>query len=371
MRVGVPAEIKDQEHRVGLTPASVRELAARGHEVLVQSGAGAGIGMSDEDYRRSGAIVKDTAAEVWAAGDLIVKVKEPQPAEFALMHRGQVLFTYLHLAPDAAQLGQLLAADVVAIAYETVRGPGGSLPLLSPMSEVAGCMAVQVGAHYLEHQAGGAGVLLGGIPGVEAARVLVLGGGVVGSHAVRVAMGMGAQVTVIDRSLPRLRELDLEFGSRLNTIYSTLHAIEGQVAAADLVIGAVLVPGGAAPRLVSRAMVRGMRRGSVMVDVAIDQGGCFETSRPTTHKDPVYVEEGVLHYCVGNMPGAVPRTATAALNNATLPYVMALAEKGYRRALLEDAGLLAGLNIHRGAVSCEPVAVAQGLKFVPPEQALR
>lgn len=371
MRVGVPAEIKNQEHRVGLTPASVRELSARGHEVLVQSGAGAGIGMSDEAYRSSGAIIRDSAAEVWAEGDLIVKVKEPQPAEFALMHRGQVLFTYLHLAPDAEQVRHLLAADVVAIAYETVRGPGHSLPLLSPMSEVAGCMAVQVGAHYLEHQAGGAGVLLGGIPGVEAARVLVLGGGVVGSHAVRVAMGMGAQVTVIDRSLPQLRALDLEFGSRLNTIYSTLHAVESQVTAADLVIGAVLVPGGAAPKLVSRAMVRGMRAGSVLVDVAIDQGGCFETSRPTTHASPVYVEEGVLHYCVGNMPGAVPRTSTAALNNATLPYVMALAEKGYRRALLEDAGLLAGLNIHRGVVSCEPVAVAQGLPFQPPEQVLR
>lgn len=371
MRVGVPTEIKNQECRVGLTPASVRELTAHGHEVLVQTGAGAASGMADEVYRQCGAIITASAAEVWTASDLIVKVKEPQPAELDMMRRGQVLFAYLHLAPDADLTQRLLAADVVGIAYETVTGPGRALPLLSPMSEVAGCMAVQVGAHYLERQAGGSGILLGGIPGVESARVLVIGGGVVGSHSVRVAMGMGAQVTVIDRSLRQLRRLDREFGSHLNTVYSTEHAIETHVANADLVIGAVLVRGGAAPRLVTRAMVREMRTGSVLVDVAIDQGGCFETSRATTHASPIYVEEGVVHYCVGNMPGAVPRSSTVALNNATLPYVMALAEKGYRRALLEDQDLLAGLNVHRGTITCAPVAEAQGLKAVAAADALR
>ncbi|CAG0938545.1 alanine dehydrogenase [Gammaproteobacteria bacterium] len=370
MRIGVPREIKDHEYRVGLTPASVRELTACGHEVMVESGAGAGIGVDDADYRRCGATIGSGAAEVYAAAEMIVKVKELQAPEFPLVRPGQVLFTYLHLAPDPAQTQRLLAADVVAIAYETVTGPGGTLPLLSPMSEVAGRMAVPVGAHCLEREAGGAGILLGGVPGVRSANVLVVGGGVVGANAVRVAMGMEAQVTVIDRSLPRLKELDFQFGGRLNTIFSTVHAIEHYVADADLVIGAVLLPGAAAPKLVSRPMVRGMRPGSVLVDVALDQGGCFETSRPTTHSDPTFVEERVVHYCVANMPGAVPRTSTFALNNATLPYVLALAQKGYRRALLEDAGLRAGLNVHRGALTCEAVARAQQLSAVPPEQAL-
>lgn len=364
MRIGVPKEIKKDEYRVGLTPTSVRELVARGHEVVIESGAGAGIGMDDDVYRRAGAIIGARAAEVWAHAEMIVKVKEPQVVEFPLMTPGQVLFTYLHLAPDPEQTRRLLAADVIAIAYETVGGPDHTLPLLSPMSEVAGRMAVQAGAHCLEREAGGAGILLGGVPGVKAANVVVIGGGVVGTNAIRVAMGVEAQVTVIDRSLPRLKELDFQFGGRLNTIYSTAGAIEEYVADADLVIGAVLVPGAAAPMLVTRAMVRAMRAGSVLVDVAIDQGGCFETSRPTIHSDPTYVEERVVHYCVSNMPGAVPRTSTFALNNATLPYTLALAGKGYRRALADDPGLLAGLNVHRGSVTCEAVATALGYPHV-------
>lgn len=370
MRIGVPREIKKDEYRVGLTPTSVRELTARGHEVMIESGAGAGIGMDDDHYRKAGAVIGRNAAEVWGQAEMIVKVKEPQAAEFPLMHKGQVLFTYLHLAPDPEQTRQLLAADVVGIAYETVTGPKNTLPLLSPMSEVAGRMAVQAGAHCLEREAGGAGILLGGVPGVKAANVVVIGGGVVGTNAIRVAMGMEAQVTVIDRSLPRLKELDFQFGGRLNTIFSTTGAIEEYVADADLVVGAVLVPGAEAPMLVTRAMLREMRAGSVLVDVAIDQGGCFETSRPTTHSNPTYVEERVVHYCVANMPGAVPRTSTFALNNATLPYTLALADKGYKKALAADPGLLAGLNIHRGAVTCEAVATALGHAYVPASKAL-
>ncbi|MCC7256864.1 MAG: alanine dehydrogenase [Gammaproteobacteria bacterium] len=370
MRIGVPREIKEDEYRVGLTPTSVRELTARGHEVVVETGAGAGIGMDDGHYRRAGAAIGPDAAAVWNAADLIVKVKEPQAVEFPLMHPGQVLFTYLHLAPDPGQTRELLAADVVGIAYETVTGPNSTLPLLSPMSEVAGRMAVQAGAHCLEREAGGCGILLGGVPGVKAANVVVIGGGVVGTNAIRVAMGMEAQVTVIDRSLPRLKELDFQFGGRLNTIYSTVGAIEQYVADADLVIGAVLLPGAEAPKLVTRAMLREMRAGSVLVDVAIDQGGCFETSRPTTHSSPTYVEERVVHYCVANMPGAVPRTSTFALNNATLPYTMALANKGYRQALLDDPHLLAGLNVHRGSLTCEAVADAQHVASTTPQRAL-
>jgi alanine dehydrogenase len=370
MRIGVPKEIKKDEYRVGLTPTSVRELAARGHEIMVETGAGAGIGVSDEYYRRSGAQIGKSAADVWDWAEMVVKVKEPQATEFPLMKKGQVLFTYLHLAPDPEQTRGLLGADVVGIAYETVTGPRNTLPLLSPMSEVAGRMAVQAGAHCLEREAGGAGILLGGVPGVKAANVVVLGGGVVGTNAIRVAMGMEAQVTVIDRSLPRLKELDFQFGGRLNTIYSTVEAIEQYVADADLVVGAVLVPGAEAPKLVTRAMLREMRAGSVLVDVAIDQGGCFETSRPTTHSNPTYVEERVVHYCVANMPGAVPRTSTFALNNATLPYTLALAGKGYKRALQDDPGLLGGLNIHRGTVTCEAVAKALGLGYTPPARAL-
>jgi alanine dehydrogenase len=370
MRIGVPREVKQDEHRVGMTPTSVRELAHHGHEVLVESGAGEGIGMRDADYERAGADILMTAAEVYAASEMIVKVKELQDSEFPLLRDGLVLFTYLHLAPDPAQTGRLLQSGVIAIGYETVTGPGNSLPLLSPMSEVAGRMAVQAGAHCLEREAGGAGILLGGVPGVRAANVVVLGGGTVGTNAIRVAMGMEAQVTVIDRSLPRLKELDFQFGGRLNTIYSTVESIEQYVTDADLVIGAVLVPGASAPRLVTRQMIRDMRDRSVVVDVAIDQGGCFETSRATTHSKPTYVEEGVVHYCVANMPGAVARTSTFALNNATLPYVLALADKGYRQALLDDPGLLNGLNIHRGEVTCEAVARDLGYDFVQPQKAL-
>lgn len=370
MLIGVPREIKQDEHRVGLTPTSARELVHHGHQVLVESGAGEGIGVRDKDYERAGASVVATPGEVYGTAEMIVKVKELQVPEFPLLKPGQVLFTYLHLAPDPVQTERLLAADVVAIGYETVTGPGNSLPLLSPMSEVAGRMAVQAGAHCLEREAGGAGILLGGVPGVKAADVVVLGGGTVGTNAIRVAMGMEAQVTVIDKSLPRLKELDFQFGGRLNTVYSTVDAIEAYVAEADLVIGAVLVPGAEAPRLVTREMVRAMRDRSVVVDVAIDQGGCLATSRPTTHSAPTYVEEGVVHYCVANMPGAVARTSTFALNNATLPYVLALADKGYRQALLADPGLLAGLNIHRGVITFAAVAEAQGRKHPPARDAL-
>ncbi|MBN8280995.1 MAG: alanine dehydrogenase [Gammaproteobacteria bacterium] len=371
MLIGVPTEIKQDEHRVGLTPTSVRELTHHGHQVLVQSKAGAGIGVRDMDYERAGATIVPSAREVFAKAEMVVKVKEPQAPELAMLRPDQVLFTYLHLAPDPRQTEGLIRSGAIAIAYETVTGPNHSLPLLSPMSEVAGRMAVQAGAHCLEREAGGAGILLGGVPGVKAANVVVLGGGVVGTNAIRVAMGMEAQVTVIDRSLPRLKELDFQFGGRLNTIYSTVEAIEHYVAEADLVIGAVLVPGAAAPRLVSRAMVREMRDRSVVVDVAIDQGGCFETARPTTHSQPTYVEEGVVHYCVANMPGAVARTSTFALNNATLPYVLALADKGYRAALLDDPGLLDGLNVHRGKVTCEAVASALECAYLPARDALQ
>ena len=370
MLIGVPTEVKQDEHRVGLTPTSVRELTFHGHKVLVQTNAGAGIGVRDADYERAGATIAGSAADVFSRAEMIVKVKELLPGEFPLLRDGQVLFTYLHLAPDARQTESLVKSGVVAIAYETVTGPNNSLPLLSPMSEVAGRMAVQAGAHCLEREAGGAGILLGGVPGVKAANVVVLGGGVVGTNAIRVAMGMEAQVTVIDRSLPRLKELDFQFGGRLNTIYSTVEAIEHYVAEADLVIGAVLVPGAAAPRLVSREMERAMRDRSVVVDVAIDQGGCFETAHATTHSKPTYVDEGVVHYCVANMPGAVARTSTFALNNATLPYVLALANKGYRQALLDDVHLLEGLNIHRGKVTYEAVAAALGYEYVPARRVL-
>jgi alanine dehydrogenase len=371
MLIGAPKEIKADEHRVGLTPSSVRELRAHGHEVLVESGAGDGIGVADENYEQAGARIAPTAAEVFAQAELVIKVKEPQPAECAMLREGQILFTYLHLAPDPSQARALMDSGATAIAYETVTSADGSLPLLSPMSEVAGRMSVQAGAHCLEREAGGAGILLGGVPGVKSANVVVIGGGVVGSNAIRVAMGMEAHVTVIDKSLPRLKELDFQFGCRLNTIFATVEAIEEYVADADLVIGAVLVPGGAAPRLVSRQMVRDMRKGSVLVDVAIDQGGCFETSRATTHSAPTYIEEGSVHYCVANMPGAVPRTSAFALKNATLPYVIALANKGLRRALLDDPGLLAGLNVHNGAVTHEVVANALNETYVPPDTALK
>jgi alanine dehydrogenase len=367
MRIGVPKEIKTDEYRVGLTPGSVRELAHHGHEVLVEAGAGDGIGVQDADYQRAGGRIVAAATEVWATAELVVKVKEPQASEYAYLRQGQVLFTYLHLAADRAQAEALVESGCTAIGYETVTGPGGSLPLLSPMSEVAGRMAVQAGAHCLERGAGGAGILLGGVPGVRAANVVVLGGGTVGTNAIRIAMGMEAQVTVVDRSLPRLKELDFEFGGRLNTIYSTVESIEQYVADADLLIGAVLVPGAAAPELVTRAMVRAMRDRSVFVDVAIDQGGCGETSRPTTHSSPTYVDEGVVHYCVANMPAAVARTSAFALNNATLPYVLALAGKGWRQALADDPGFRDGLNVHDGAITCHAVADALGLPCTPAE----
>ena len=370
MLVGLPKEIKDQESRVGLTPSSVRELTHNGHTVLVETGAGSGIDLSDGLYEAAGAEIAGSAKEVFDRAELVVKVKEPQPVECAMLRDGQVLFTYLHLAPDPQQTNALITSGVVAIAYETVTDAMGGLPLLSPMSEVAGRMSIQAGAHCLEKPAGGRGMLLGGVPGVPAAKVVVIGGGVVGTNAIRMAMGLEAHVTVIDRDLNRLKELDLHYGSRISTVYSTVDAIESQVLAADLVVGAVLVPGAAAPKLVTADMVRTMRPGSVLVDVAIDQGGCFETSRPTTHADPTFVVDEVVHYCVANMPGAVARTSTFALNNATLPFVIALANKGYRRALIEDTHLRQGLNVHEGRVTNQFVAEAQSLHFTPPEEVL-
>src|SRR5205085_6009257 len=350
MRIGVPKEIKVLENRVGLTPASVREAIHHGHEVLVEHNAGQGIGMDDDDYRRAGAKIVETAREVFAGADMIVKVKEPQAAERRMLKSGQILFTYLHLAPDPEQAKDLIASGAVCIAYETVTSSSGGLPLLAPMSEVAGRMAVQAGAYYLEKPHGGPGVLLGGVPGVDPAKVVILGGGVVGSHACHIALGMGAEVWVLDRNVEVLRALWRQFGRPLNTVYATRDAIERHVIAADMVIGGVLIPGASAPKLVTRELVARMKPGSVIVDVAIDQGGCFETSRPTTHADPVYVVDGVTHYCVANMPGGVPRTSTLALNNATLPFVLALAGKGWQRALQDDAHLRNGLNVAFGKV---------------------
>src|SRR5882672_10111454 len=370
MRVGVPKEVKTHEYRVGLVAGSVRELVHHGHQVVVERGAGSGIGIDDQEYVRAGATIAASAAEVFGTADMIVKVKEPQPAEIAALRLGQVLFTYLHLAADKEQTEGLMRSGATCIAYETVTDVHGGLPLLAPMSEVAGRMAVQVGAHCLEKEQGGLGVLLGGVPGVSAAKVVILGGGVSGTNAARVAMGMEAHVTVIDRSLPRLYELDLQFGSQLHTLFSTVENIEKEVAAADLVIGAVLVPGAAAPKLVSRALVREMKPGSVIVDISIDQGGCFETSRPTTHAAPTYVDEGVVHYCVTNMPGAVARTSAVALNNATLPFVLAIAERSWRRALSEDPHLRKGLNVCRGRLTHPAVARDLGLPLTAAEAAL-
>jgi alanine dehydrogenase len=370
MLIGVPKEVKTHEYRVGLVPGSVRELAHHGHEVIVEAGVGAGIGFDDRAYRSAGARICADAAEVFAAAELIVKVKEPQPQEVALLHRGQILFTYLHLAADKELTQSLIRSGAIAIGYETVTDARGGLPLLAPMSEVAGRMSVHVGAHCLEKEQGGIGVLLGGVPGVPAAKVVILGGGVAGTNAARMAMGMEAYVTVIDRSLPRLYELDLQFGAQLHTLYSTMENIEREVAAADLVIGAVLNPGAAAPRLVNRDLVRAMRPGTVIVDISIDQGGCFETSRPTTHAAPTYIEEGVVHYCVTNMPAAVARTSTVALNNATLPFVLALADHGWRGALAEDPHLRDGLNICRGRVTHPAVAHDLGLPLTPADGAL-
>ena len=361
MRIGVPREIKVHEYRVGLVPAAVHELVTAGHTVVVESGAGAGVGCADEDYRAAGASIAPSAEAVFAGAELIVKVKEPQPQECARLKSGQVLFTYLHLAADKAQAEALQRSGATAIAYETVTAKDGSLPLLTPMSEVAGRMSVQVGAHYLEKAPGGRGILLGGVAGVPPARVVIIGGGVSGTGAAEMALGLRADVCVIDRSLRRLRELDVQFNGSVRTLYSTAHAIGQAVADADLVIGAVLVPASAAPKLVTRSMVRSMRAGSVVVDIAIDQGGCCETSRPTTHAAPTFVEHGVVHYCVTNMPGAVPRTSAFALNNATLPYVRALADKGWERATREDPALAAGVNVAGGRIVHPAVARDLGI----------
>jgi alanine dehydrogenase len=361
MRIGVPKEIKVQEYRVGLVPAGVRELTIAGHTVLIESGAGAGIGASDLHYQAAGAQIARNAAEVFAESELIVKVKEPQPAECRQLRKGQVLFTYLHLAADPALARRLLESGVTAIAYETVTAGDGSLPLLVPMSEVAGRMSVHVAAHCLQKANGGLGVLLGGVPGVPPARVLVLGGGVAGTNAIEMAVGMRADVTVVDRSLRRLRELSALFGNALKTVYSTTEVIESLVVNADVVIGAVLVPGAAAPKLVTRPMLRSMKPGAVVVDIAIDQGGCFETSHPTTHAEPTFIIDGIVHYCVANMPGAVPRTSTYALTNATLPYVRALADLGWQQALQRDRHLAMGLNVHEGAITHEALARDLGL----------
>ncbi len=360
MRIGVPREIKVHEYRVGLVPAGVRELTAAGHQVVVQTGAGEGIGLSDAEYRAAGAVIASTAADVFAAAQLIVKVKEPQPAECQMLRPDQILFTYLHLAADPAQARALMASGATAIAYETVRR-NGSLPLLTPMSEVAGRMSIQVGAACLQKVNGGRGVLLGGVPGVPPAKVVILGGGVAGTQAAEMAVGLRADVTVVDRSIERLRELSSLFGASLRTAYSTIETIERLAREADLVVGAVLIAGAAAPKLVSRAMVATMQPGSVLVDISIDQGGCFETSHPTTHAQPTFVVDGVVHYCVANMPGAVARTSTFALTNATLPYVRILADLGWQAALEKDAGFAAGLNVHAGKITHEAVAHALNL----------
>ncbi|MEM8769080.1 MAG: alanine dehydrogenase [Pseudomonadota bacterium] len=371
MRIGLPSETKADEHRVGLVPASVRELTVHGHEVLVETGAGEVIGLGDADYERAGARLVTTAAELFAEADMIVKVKEPLPEEVAMLRPEQILFTYLHLAPDPALTQGLVNSGATCIAYETVTNDRGGLPLLAPMSEVAGRMAVQAGAHCLEIEQGGRGMLLGGVPGTLPAKVVVIGGGVVGTNAARVALGMEADVTILDLSLPRLAELDLHFGPALNTAFSTVDMLHELVAEADLVVGAVLVPGAAAPKLITREMVRDMKRGSVLVDVAVDQGGCAETSKPTTHSDPTFVVDEVVHYCVANMPGAVARTSAFALNNATLPFTLALADQGAETALSLDPHLLNGLNVYRGEITYKAVATATGLPYTDPGNLLR
>jgi alanine dehydrogenase len=370
MLIGAPKEIKDNEFRVGLTPSAVAELVHHGHSVLVEKSAGVGSGLADADYVAAGATVIDTAAEIFARAEMIVKVKEPLAAERKMLRPGQVLYTYLHLAPDLAQTQDLVASGATCIAYETVTSPSGGLPLLTPMSEVAGRLAPQVGAHALEKAQGGSGVLLGGVPGVPAAEVVVIGGGVSGTHAATIALGMGANVTLIDKSNDALRRIAAQFGTGMRTIYSTRAAIAELVKRSDLVIGAVLVPGAAAPKLITRAMLSTMKPGSVIVDIAIDQGGCCETSRPTTHSHPTYVVDGVVHYCVANMPGAVARTSTFALNNATLPFALALADKGWRQALKDDPHLRNGLNVHAGKITCKPVAEAHGLPYTAAETVL-
>ncbi|WP_154171621.1 alanine dehydrogenase [Vibrio metoecus] len=370
MIIGVPKEIKNHEYRVGMIPASVRELVTHGHQVYVETNAGSGIGFSDDDYIAVGASILPTAADVFAKAEMIVKVKEPQAVERAMLKEGQILFTYLHLAPDFPQTEELIKSKAVCIAYETVTDNMGRLPLLAPMSEVAGRMSIQAGAQTLEKSHGGSGLLLGGVPGVAPANIVIIGGGVVGANAARMAIGLRANVTILDRNIDTLRKLDEEFQGRANVVYSTTDAIEKYVLEADLVIGAVLIPGAAAPKLVTKQHIERMKPGSAVVDVAIDQGGCFETSHPTTHAEPTYIVDDVVHYCVANMPGAVARTSTFALNNATLPYIVKLANKGYQKALLEDAGFLKGLNVIHGKVTYKEVAENFGLEYVEPAKAI-
>ena len=365
MIVGLPKEIKDNEYRVGLVPAGVRALTDAGHYVVVERSAGEGSGFGDDLYQRAGATILDSADEVWQQAEMIVKVKEPIASEYGRMREGQILFTYLHLAPNTELTRQLLNHKVTGVAYETITDRRGTLPLLTPMSEVAGRMAIQVGAQYLEKPVGGRGVLLGGVPGVPAARVCIIGGGTVGTNAAKIAVGMGAHVTIIDSNLDRLRELDDIFLSRITTLASSAYAIHDAISQADLIVGAVLVPGAAAPKLVTRNMLKDVPNGAVIVDVAVDQGGCIETTHPTTHSDPTFYVEGVLHYCVANMPGAVPRTSTFALTNATLPYVLKLANHGFLEAVTSDDGLMAGVNTYAGKLSYEAVATAQGLNYTP------
>lgn len=370
MLIGVPKEIKNHEYRVGMVPASVRELVAHGHSVLVEHNAGIGIGFTDADYQAAGATIAATAPDVFAKADMVVKVKEPQPDERAMLREGQVLFTYLHLAPDRPQTDDLIKSKATCIAYETVTADNGSLPLLAPMSEVAGRMSIQAGATALQKANGGRGVLLGGVPGVEPAKVVIIGGGVVGANAALMAVGAGANVVVLDRSVDVLRRLVVQFGTRIETVFSSRDALERHVLDADLVIGGVLVPGAAAPKLVTADMVKRMKPGSAVVDVAIDQGGCFETSHATTHAEPTYIVDDVVHYCVANMPGAVPRHSTFALNNATLPFIIELANKGAKQACADNKHLLAGLNVHAGVVTYEPVARGFNMEYVPAARAL-
>lgn len=367
MLIGVPKEIKVHEYRVGLTPTSVRELLAHGHNVIVQHKAGMGIGMKDEDYEAAGAEIVATPEEIFERADMVIKVKEPLAEERKRLRSGQILFTYLHLAPDPEQTKDLVASGATCIAYETVTQRGGGLPLLAPMSEVAGRLSIQAGAYFLEKAHGGHGVLLGGVPGVDPAKVVVIGGGTVGRHAIHIALGMGADVWVIDRNVDVLRSLWQQFSRPLNTVYSTRDAIERHCMEADLLIGGVLIPGAAAPKLVTRDLVGKMKEGSVIVDVAIDQGGCCETSKPTTHDEPTYVVDGVIHYCVANMPGAVPKTSTHALNNVTLPFAIAIADKGWKQALADDQYLMDGLNVHAGQVTHPAVAEDLGYDYVDPK----
>ena len=370
MLIGVPKEIKVKEFRVGMTPTSVRELVGRGHQVMVETNAGVGIGMSDDDYTAAGASISDDAANIFAKADMIVKVKEPQAVERAMLREGQLLFTYLHLAPDPDQTKDLVDSGATCIAYETVTSPSGGLPLLAPMSEVAGRLAIQAGAYHLEKPHGGLGLLMGGVPGVEPAKVVVIGGGMVGRHAAHIAIGMGADVWILDRNVDVMRDLWHQFGRSVNTVYSTADAIEEHCSRADLVVAGVLLPGAAAPKLITRDLLKKMKPASVIVDVAIDQGGCCETSKATTHDDPTYVVDDVIHYCVANMPGAVPKTSTYALNNVTLPFIIALADKGWKKACQDDKHLLDGLNVHAGRVTYKAVADVLGYDYLDPNEAL-